>query len=166
MPADRFTSRAARSPAFTWGFVLVTVVETGLVHVLLGGSRPLVAWAITVLGGLTILSLLGQDRALATRAITIEPDRLVLRVGLRLSAIVPWAVVREAETVSWSALPAKATGYFDAARPVEPNLVIRFRASVEVTGAFGVRRRVSSLGLCVDDPEGLCAAVTGAARVL
>jgi len=157
-----FTLETARAPALTWGLSLVTLIESLVVHALPGAAHPVVAWTTSAIGGYAVLWLVGQDRATSARAISIEPDHLVLHAGLRLTARVAWSLVASAEVVSWDARPARASGYLDATRPVDPNIVIGFRAPVVITGAFGVRRSVRRVGLCVDDPEGLRAAIDAA----
>jgi hypothetical protein len=114
---------------------------------------------MTALGAYAVLWLVGQDRAILARPVVLEDEHLVLRAGLRLTARVAWSLVADAEVVSWTTRPSRASGYLDVARPAEANVVIRFRDPVAVAGAFGMRRRVSQVGLCVDDPEGLAAAV-------
>jgi hypothetical protein len=158
-----FTLNAARNPGFTWGLVLVTVIESGLLHVLFRAAHPALAWTTTGLGAFAILWLVGQDRALSARAISVVADGLVLRAGLRLSAAIPWPLVATATAAAWSTEPPRK-GHLDVARPAAPNLVIRLREPVRVTGVLGLRRRVSSVGLSVDDPEGLCRAVEAAQK--
>jgi hypothetical protein len=158
-----FTLREARAPAFTWGLVLAVVVESGVVHAVLGAAHPAAAWAMTGLGAYAVLWLVGQDRALSARTITVEEDRLVLRVGLRLTAHVPWPLVSGVSAVAWSTAPVRGGAHADVARPAEANLLVRFREPIVVTHAFGLRRRVSSVGIRVDDPEGLRSAIQLAA---
>lgn len=95
--------------------------------------------------------------------IDVEPDAL-LRAGLRLTARVPWSSVGGAEIVSWSSPPVARAGYLDVARPVEPNVVVAFREPIEVTAAFGVRRRVTAVGVCVDEPDALRDAIAQARK--
>ena len=87
----------------------------------------------------------------------------MLRVGLRLAARVPWRLVSGVETVSWSTPRERRREHADVARPGDANLVIRFDEPVVVTRAFGLRRRASSVALCVDDPDGLRASIERAA---
>lgn len=159
-PGVSYTLAASRAPAFTYGLVLVTVLESIGMHVWLGTSHPVIAWTLAALGAYAVLWLVGQDRAIASRTIDLEPDALVLRAGLRLSARVPWSAIVGAEIISWTSPPEPRPGYLDAARPVEPSLVITFREPVVVTSMFGLRRSITVVGLAVDDPVGLRAALT------
>jgi hypothetical protein len=145
--------------------VLATVVEGVVVHLIVGQAHPGAAWAMTGVGAYAVLWLVGHDRALAARTIALTREHLVLRAGLRLSARVPWtevesvghaAAAREAHTDDKLHEGRDAGVHVDATRPAEANVVVRFRAPIEVTGAFGLRRaHVASVALCVDDPERL-----------
>jgi hypothetical protein len=109
---------------------------------------------LTASGVYAIVWLIAHDRSLTTRPILLDADRLLLHAGLRLKARVDWSVVQGADVVA-SSPPLRAPGYLDVARPAEANLIVRFRAPVLVEAAFGVRRRVTRVGICVDDPEAL-----------
>lgn len=154
-PGIAYTLEASRAVAFTYGLVLVTVVESLATHVWLSTSAPVIAWTLSALGVYAILWLVGQDRAIRARTIDVEADALVLRAGLRLSARVPWSQIEGATLVSWSAPPEPRPGYLDAARPIEPTLLLTFREPVTVTAAFGIRRSVTAVGVGVDDAAGL-----------
>src|SRR5262249_42903394 len=130
----------------------------------LHASHPAAAWTLTALGAYAALWLVGHDRATAARAIAVDGDGVALRVGLRLTARVPSSHIAEARVVAWTERPAPAPGYLDAARPIEPNVVVRFVEPVIVTGAIGARRRVTSIGVAVDEPERLVAAIERASR--
>ena len=157
-----FTLREARMPAVAWGLSLAIAVESVVVHALLQEAHPAVAWTMTGLGACSILGLVGQDRALAAGVVTVEARGLVLRVGLRLTAHVPWSLVVGAEDVTGSTPPERGGRHVNVARPAEANIVVRFREPVLVTGALGIRRRVASVAACVDDPAGLKAAIDAA----
>jgi len=158
-PGESYTLHEARVPAVTWGLALVVVVESAVVHLLVAPAHPAIAWTLTGTGAYAILWLVGQDRALAARAITLDADHLVLRAGLRLTARIPWRLVSGVEGASWSTPRERSRGHADIARPGDANLVVRFREPVVVTRALGLRRRVSSVALCVDEPEGLRACI-------
>jgi len=162
-----FALGSARAPALTAGLVLATVVEGIVLHLVVGQTHPVLAWALTSLGAYAVLWLVGHDRALGARTIEVTPEHLVLRAGLRLSARVPWSSIETAASATPIARTTPSTGargatsarHLDATRPAEGNVVVRFRTPVEVTGAFGLRRRVTSVAVCVDDPVGLITAV-------
>jgi len=160
-PGRVFTAYDARVPAFTWGLALAIVVETFVMHLLVGAAHPRVAWALTGLGAYALVWVVGQHRAVGARAIALEEEHLVLRAGLRLTARVPWSLVQGADAVSSAMAPARrGAGDLDVARPAEPNVVVRLREPVIGTGAFGVRRRVARVAMCVDEPERLVTAIT------
>jgi hypothetical protein len=149
-----FSLGSARMPAITWGLVLATIVEGVVVHLVVGHAHPAAAWVMTGLGVYAVLWLVGHDRALAARTLEVTPEHLVLRAGLRLSARVPWSSIE-----GTGSRTGAAALHVDATRPAEANVVVRFRSPVEVTAALGLRRRVASVAMCVDDPDGLVAAI-------
>jgi hypothetical protein len=153
--ARTFTLNEARAPALVGGLLVATAVESAVLHMLLHATHPALAWVLTILGAYGALWLVGHDRATGARVIAVEAEHLVLRAGLRLGARVPWTVIEgAAETASLD------EETLDVARPIaEANVVVRLREPIVVTVAFGLRKRVRSVGLRVDDPRGLCAAI-------
>ena len=160
--AAAFSHHGARPGAMLWGLSMVVLVEAGVLHLLLGGSHPAVAWGATFLSAYSVLWLVGHARAMAARRTVLEPDALVVRVGLRLAARLPLAELRAVERVTWRTKPARGAGYLDAARPLDPNVVLTLRAPKAVTVALGLRRDAARIGLRVDDPDRFVAAVGAA----
>jgi hypothetical protein len=161
-PQDRgaaFSQLGARSGATAWGFGLAIVVETVVLHLWLARSYPAAAWGSTALGAYSLLWLAGHHRAVGLRHVVLAGDTLALRAGLRLTARVPLAAVAAVEELSWRTVPSPARGYLDAAQPAEPNVVVTLAEPTVVTGAFGLRRTVTRLGLRLDDAAGFVAAV-------
>ena len=58
---ESYTLHEARVPALAWGLALVVAVESAIVHALLAGSHPGLAWALTGTGAYAILWLAGQE---------------------------------------------------------------------------------------------------------
>jgi hypothetical protein len=147
-----FTLRTARVPALVGGLAMAMLVEGIALHAIVAAAHPRAAWAMTAIHAYALLWIVGHDRAIAGRVVAVEPDALVLRAGLRLTARVPWSLVEGAHE-------AGATVDLDVARPADANVSVRFHGPVEVTGFLGRRRKVTGVRLCVDDPEGLRAAI-------
>jgi len=100
-----------------------------------------------------LLWFLGDARALRNRVTRIDGNTLRLRLGLRWAADIPLRLIESVETgpSPVSSLRLKVLG--------ATNLVLRLRQPIAVSGLFGITRRSSTLGVQLDDPEGLAAAL-------
>jgi hypothetical protein len=154
-----FSHQPALSGSALWGFALVIVVESIVMHLWLARSHPVAAWVLVALGVYSILWLVGHARAMALRPIALAGDVLVLRAGLRLDARLALSELASAEHTSWRTAPAPAPGYLDAARPGTPNVVVTLRRPTLVTGVLGLRRTVTRIGLSLDEPARFVAVV-------
>lgn len=86
-------------------------------------------------------------------------DELWLRLGLRASARIPLASIREARALR----PGEAVrGRRDTLRAVllgDATVAIELAEPVVAKGAYGVRRRVTRVELAPDDPRGFLAEI-------
>ncbi len=132
------------------------IVETVAVHALLAHWSARWAWVAT---GLSIYSgvwLAGDFRGLALRPTLLLPDRLRVRIGVRWQAEIPLAAIRGV------CAGPDARGHRRAAiaSPLgAPNLYLHLDAPVELEGLIGLRRRGDGVGIRVDEPERLRAAL-------
>jgi hypothetical protein len=150
VPGTFSVHRRSGWAAVCGALLLVTVAESAGVHFLLLRWSHTAAWIATALAIYGALWLVGDLRALQLRGVRIEGGALRVRIGLRWEADVPLALLRgEAEPAQ--AVRMTALG--------SPNLALRFSQPVEVRGLFGRRRSGEVLGLLVDDPQALRAAL-------
>ena len=161
-PSFAFGYRSARSGALTAGMALAVAAEALVLHLWLGARHPEWAWTLTALSGATLAYLALEYRAWGSGAVHVTPDALDLRIVGRATLHVPRAMVANAVIATWRGLPdAPDAGYLNATGPAEPNVLLTFTAPVSVRIAAGlVTKRVQRLGLHVDDPTGLVAALT------
>ena len=132
---------------------LITVAEAIPIELFLrrfGNAPVAIAAAIHLYA---LLWFLGDARALRNRVTRIDGNRLRLRLGLRWAADIPLRLIESVETgpSPVSSLRLKVLG--------ATNLVLRLRQPIAVSGLFGITRRSSTLGVQLDDPEGLAAAL-------
>ena len=160
-PTTAFGYRSARSGALTAGMALAVAAEALVLHLWLGARHPGWAWTLTALSAATLAYLALEYRAWGSGAVHVTPDALDLRIVGRATLHVPRTTVAGAVIATWRALPdGPDAGYLNATGPAEPNVVLTFTAPVPVRIAAGlVTRRVQRLGLHVDDPRGLVAAL-------
>jgi hypothetical protein len=161
-----FTYGRARSGALTAGLALAVAVEAVVLHLWLASRRPTLAWWLTGLSALTLLYLAFEFRAWGRGAVRVTRDRLELRVIGRMAADVPRAAVVRVAVATWRDLPDGAdAAYLNATGPAEPNVLLTFAAPMAVRVAGGlVTRRVTRLGLCLDDPQAFARAVDPSAE--
>jgi hypothetical protein len=139
--------------ALVGALLLAIAVEIIPVHVLLSQWSGGVAWiasGLAVYGGIW---LVGDLRAMQLRPITIEEDRLVVRFGLRWSMSVPLDRIEAVRFLGRSVVRDSVD--LRVVLPGEQRLSIQLASHVDAVGFYGLRRRVRSCELGVDDPAGL-----------
>jgi hypothetical protein len=152
-PGDAFPS------ALAWGLALVAAVEGAVLHLLLAHAHPRLAWTLTALTAYSVLWIAGHRRAAVRRPCTLDGRAVTLRAGLRLTARLDVAAIAAVERPTWHTRPTRTATYLDAARPSAPNVVLTLRRPCVVTGALGLRRAVTGIGLALADPDAFVTAV-------
>jgi hypothetical protein len=128
-------------------FVFLGAVETVAMHLLVAW------WPLTVLSMLSVAWFVADAVALRMNPIVVEPDRLVIGVGLRWHAIVPREAIGAVERVS--TLPVGAVDL----KVLDPAVMITLRSPVTVRGLFGRTRSGDRLVVSADDPAQLVSAL-------
>ena len=148
-----FTCRRARSASITVAIGMLLVVETGGFHaLLLYLGHPLAAWTLTLLSLTALAWLISDYRAMGTAAIHVGPERMDLRIGRRISAVVPRTALASIIAPTWRDLQP-GEDYLNGTKPARPNVMLTFRDPVSVTLLGAVRRPVRRIGLHLDEPE-------------
>jgi len=156
---QRFTLRSARSPALAIGLSIAIAVEALALHLLLATRHPGWAWTSTILSVSGAAWLLADDRAFRQARVTVTRDTLTLALGRRWNAALARTELASAAPVTWRTAPPRAPDYRNLTRPVQPNVLLTWRAPVALRGPGGVRIRAQRLGLRVDDPAAFVAAL-------
>jgi hypothetical protein len=139
--------------------LLVCGVETLGLHFLLQRWSVAAAWIFTVLSLYGMIWMVADARAQRLRPILLEGGCLHVRIGLRWTLPIPLADLAEVEAGRQAALPRRTPGYLRAAVLVAPQLLLVLREPLTAKGPYGIRRKVSRVGLAVDEPERLRAAL-------
>lgn len=137
--------------------LFVLIVETFALHMIVMRWSVLIAWILTVLSLYSALWLVGDYHAIRVHPIIITPERLYLRTGLRWRADIPMENVEGVEI--GSAKNPKAPDYLRASI-LWPRATLILKTPVEIHGLFGRKKKASRIGLSVDDPEALRAALS------
>jgi hypothetical protein len=140
------------------GLSMALLTETIALHVLVAMWSNAAAWVLTGLSLYAALWLAGDYRAMVARPIQLTPTRLSLRVGLRWEADLPISVIEQVSLLKGQpGQPTRDTLVLGILG--QPNLQLRLREPVEVTGLYGLRRTVRAVWLRVDAAPKLCAAL-------
>jgi hypothetical protein len=131
-------------------------VESVGVHLLVARASTAAAWILTLLSLWGALWLLGDMHAVRLRPLRLAEAGLIVAVGIRWRAFVPYDAIRGVASgdplaSGPSRLAATVTSAVD--------LTLSLDREVEAHGLFGRRRRFLELALSVDRPEALARAL-------
>ncbi len=135
-------------PALLTALLFVLVIETGVVHLLVGLWSPRLAWVLSALGAYTILWLLGDFHAARLNQTLVSDFGLHLRTGLRWHTDVAWSEIQSIRTERPTEDAVKMTLFG------KPDFWIEFRQPKRIVGILGIERRARFAGLGIDDPQG------------
>lgn len=127
------------------------VAEGIALHLFVRHWSAVAAWILTILTAYAAVWLLGDYRALGRRAIALTSDELIIRVGLRWTVRVPLDRIRAVRATSGSDEP-RGKDHLRAVILGPERQVVELDAPLEATGFYGIRRRIRSIGLAVDEP--------------
>jgi hypothetical protein len=147
--------------AFTFVAVLELVGAHFLVTAWWGRGA---AWVLTGLSLYGLLWLLGFYQAVRLRPVTVGPDSLRVRVGLRWNILVPLSQIEDVLQSVPGQPPPTAADYLRAVALGEPQFIIKLREPLTARGLYGSSRRVRALGVAVDDPAAFKDALTARLR--
>ena len=111
----------------------VSVMEAGLVHLVVMRWSAAAAWGLTAISAYGTVWLVAMARAFVLRPVLVESGELVVRGGMMWTLRVPLVIVEDAEC--GLRLPL-------------------FSAAVTARGMYGMTKRVRSVGLAMDDRAG------------
>ncbi len=153
-----FTSRSARSAALLAALTLVIGVETGVLHMALAQTYPVLAWSLSILSLCTAAWLVGDYRAMGHRAVAVDAVHVHLYIGWRATARIPRDTIRTTLRPTWRERPATgSSGYVNLTKPAVPNLIFTCTPAATVRLPGGLTRQAHVIALHVDDADALAA---------
>lgn len=131
----------------------VSVAEAVAAHLVAMRWSPRAAWLLTALSAYGFLWLVAVARSFALRPAWVAGGELALHSGILYSLRTPVAQIAVARRAAGEAA--------DLCLPplTEANVRLEFREPVAVLKMYGLRRKVRTVALAVDDPEGFLRAV-------
>ena len=127
------------------------LVEGIAVHLLVRHWSAVAAWILTILTAYAVVWLIADYRALGRRTIALTPGELIVRLGLRWTVRVPLARIRAVREATGSSTP-QGPDHLRAVILGPERQIVELDTPLEATGFYGIRRRVRSIGLSVDEP--------------
>jgi hypothetical protein len=149
------------SGSFAVGLGIVLAIEGAVLHVWVAERSQVLAWAITAVNIATLAWLWRECVSTRQASLVVAGDEVRIDAGSRLRCRFPTSSVATVEAATWRSVPDMATDFVSTAKPLEPNIIIALREPVYATLVFGVRKRVSRIGIRVADPNTVAAALSG-----
>ncbi len=134
------------------GLLMVLAIETVPVHLVVSGWSPVAAWILTALSIYSVVWLVGDYRAIASRPLVVTETHVQLRVGLRWEADIPRGNIAGIDRVRVDRDGAPK-GTVRATLLDQPTVGIRLHEPVDVLGMYGIRRSATEILLTVDHVE-------------
>jgi hypothetical protein len=162
LPDGAFTiHREANYRTLLIGLSIAVVAETVGVHFLVARWSHLAAWILTGLSVYAIVWLLGDFQAMRVRPMRVTKSHLLLRIGVRWEADIPLTNIANVEKTRTienkrdrATLVAQLCGM--------TNVRLDFVEPAELTGPYGMRKRVTRAHLQVDDANAFCSRIQSA----
>ncbi|WP_438009592.1 hypothetical protein WME89_13475 [Sorangium sp. So ce321] len=131
--------------------LLLALGELAAVHLILHDTSAVASNVLLALSVYGIVWLFGDYQALRLRRVLVVRGMLLVRVGLRAEVRVSLKDVEAIERLPASGEPDRRSGYVRCTAMGAPELLIRLRRPVEAEGMFRRSRKVTCIGITVDD---------------
>jgi hypothetical protein len=141
------------------GLGLAVAIEGAVIHLWVAERSQAWAWAITAANIATLAWLWREHTSARHATLDVAADEVRIDAGSRPRCRFPRSAIASVEIATWRSVPDVATDFVNTAKPLEPNVVIALREPVDATLLFGVRKRVSRIGIRVADPNAVLAAL-------
>lgn len=147
------THRTSGQVALLILVMVVTLLETGVFHLLLSRWSVLGAWLLTAASLYGILFLIAETVATVRRPHLLDTDGLHLRFGIRWYGTIVRSQIERIELISDK--PAKASDRLTGTLLTTPNVLITLREPVCLNGLYGLTKSVRQVALFVDERANL-----------
>jgi hypothetical protein len=143
--ATAFTMHRQSGVAMLFGFLAgVSVMEAAVVHLAVSRWSAAFAWVLTGISIYGAIWLAALARSFPIRPVLVTEEELILRAGLLWSVRIPRRIMTVERTGAACDLRVPLLA--------EPNLMLRLSEPVSACGIYGITRRVTSIGIALDDP--------------
>ena len=142
---------------------VASIGEAAGVHLMVRRWSELAAWALTAFSIYGAVWIVALARSIVLRPVLVTADSLELRAGLLWSVTVPRSNIHR---ISEPLAPPDRgqAGYLRIGPLADPRFLIELKEPVVAEGPYGIRKRVSAIGLFVDEPAAFAARVSAEFR--
>ncbi|HVZ41730.1 MAG TPA: hypothetical protein VHI13_20785 [Candidatus Kapabacteria bacterium] len=137
--------------AVVGAMAVATIVETVVVHIVVEHHSGVIAWGLTLSSLYLVLLLLADYRASLLRPILLREEYLLLRSGIRRSALIPLNDIVNVVAVRGRRMHGERKGLVNFALMGQPRLILKLARPAEVSGFLGRRTRARAIGIAVDN---------------
>ena len=134
--------------------MFLTLVETGVVHLLLERWSSVAAWILSGISLYTAVQIFGIMRSLSQRPIALEAEKLTVRYGFLSEATIPLAAIASVERTTQFITFNQRVRNLSPLGELEPhNVLIRLHSEHTLQMMYGFQRTFTALALHVDEAE-------------
>jgi len=127
-------------------------IEAPILHVLLARWNKTAAWIFTALGIYGFLWTIGLARSLMLRPVVVADSGLEMNKGFLWLVRAPWSDILAVKRVGATA-SVSSPGFLNLAVGGTPDFVVDLAQPVTAQGPFGIRKRVTAIGLSIDEAQ-------------
>jgi hypothetical protein len=148
--AERFHYHRQVAPML-WAFAALSLVELSVVHLLLSHWSRAAAYALDLLSGVALLTVLALIYSLRSRPVVLGPGELHIRLGFLIDAPLPLDEIAFAQS-GYAPADYMPGSLLKANLLAQPNVLVLLRRDIDLPGPFGRARRVHAVALALDEP--------------
>ncbi len=160
-PTHVFSLEGGPSASVFVGLGMGLVVEGVAFHFWFASYSQLLAWTFTTLNVIVLASLWRSYKAMSTSALTVGEHDVTVTLGNQMRIQVDRSSILSVDPATWRSVPDPPKDYVNAAKPLEPNVLVVLREPARAKLPFGLTRRFTRLGVRVGDPARLIADLRG-----
>jgi len=155
-----FALEGGLSASLAVALAAVVVIEGAVLHLWVASRSLAWAWSITGINLVTLVWLWGEVRSASRSALRVGERDVDVVVGNRVRCRFARRSIASADRATWRSVPdLPPSDYLNAAKPLEPNVMLVLRVPVLARLPLGVTKPVTRIGLRVGDPDAVIAAL-------
>lgn len=130
----------------------LSVIELGVVHLLVAHWSPTVATVLSALSALGLVYLVGLIKSFRLRPVLLTADDVRVRTGFLIDLAVPFDAIATVDG-SVTGDEVRGPGCFNAAMLAWPNVILRLKRALPHPSKLRRGQGVSAVAFRLDDPE-------------
>jgi hypothetical protein len=136
-----------------WVFIFLTLIETGIVHLLLFNyNLQVISFVLLIINVYSILFFVGHINAMKKRFILLEDQGIKLNNGLFISEFIDYSNIAEIGRFNEKLLQDKSVLKIGLIGKLEPhNVFIKLHKETEIKIIYGIVKTVNSIAMYIDE---------------